>query len=80
MQAALSAYNTGSFLSGFRERLRGPKYYGRRRRTRPGWRRAARQSVTAEAVKRAAPPPPPNPYTADTQIYVREVSTLDPVE
>ena len=76
LQAALSAYNTGSFYRGF-ENGYVARYYG------PGGVPAlaggVQQAVlTAEAVKRAAPPPPPNPYTADTQIYVREVSTLDP--
>lgn len=76
LQAALSAYNTGSFYRGF-ENGYVAKYYG------PGGVPAlagdARQAtITAEAVKRAAPPPPPNPYTANTQIYVREASTLDP--
>jgi type IV secretion system protein VirB1 len=76
LQAALSAYNTGSFHRGF-ENGYVARYYG------PGGVPALADGVqqailTAEAVKRAAPPPPPNPYTADTQIYVREVSTLDP--
>jgi hypothetical protein len=33
-------------------------------------------TMTAAAVKRAAPSPPPNPYTAETQIYVREASNV----
>lgn len=76
LQAALSAYNTGSFYRGF-ENGYVAKYYG------PGGVPAlaggVRQAtVTAEAVNRKAPLPPPNPYTANTQIYVREASTLDP--
>jgi type IV secretion system protein VirB1 len=76
LQAALSAYNTGSFYRGFEDGYVA-RYYG------PGGVPAlaggVQQAVlTAEAVKRAATPPPPNPYTADTQIYVREVSTFDP--
>ena len=76
LQAALSAYNTGSFDRGFANGYVA-RYYG------PGGVPAlaggVKQAVlTAEAVKRAAPPSPPNPYTADTQIYVREVSNLDP--
>jgi type IV secretion system protein VirB1 len=72
LQAALSAYNTGNFSRGF-ENGYVAKYYG------PGGIPAlaggVRQAtLTAEAVKRAAPRPPPNPYTADTQIYVREAS------
>ena len=69
LQAALSAYNTGSFFQGF-ENGYVAKYYG------PNGVPAlaggvGRTIVTAAASKRAAPPP--NPYTADTQIYVREV-------
>lgn len=76
LQAALSAYNTGSFYRGFANGYVA-KYYG------PGGVPAlaggVRQAtLTAEAVKRAAPPPPPpNPYTADTQVYVREASSAD---
>jgi type IV secretion system protein VirB1 len=74
LQAALSAYNTGNFYRGFANGYVA-KYYG------PGGVPAlaggVRQAtVTAAAVKRAAPPPPPNPYTADTQIYVREATTF----
>lgn len=76
LQAALSAYNTGSFSRGFANGYVA-RYYG------PGGVPAlaggVRQAVlTAEAVKHAPPPSPPNPYTADTQVYVREVVTLDP--
>lgn len=76
LQAALSAYNTGSFYRGVANGYVA-KYYG------PGGvpalaggRRQA--TITAEAAKRDAPPPAPNPYTANTQVYAREVSTLDP--
>ena len=76
LQAALSAYNTGSFYRGFANGYVA-RYYG------PGGVPAlaggVQQAVlTAAAVKHAAPPPPPNPYTADTQVYVREVSAFDP--
>ena len=75
LQAALSAYNTGSFYRGFANGYVA-KYYG------PGGVPAlaggVQQAVlTAEAVKRAAQLKPPNPYPADTQVYVREVSSLD---
>lgn len=76
LQAALSAYNTGSFYRGFANGYVA-KYYG------PGGVPALaggirQATLTAEAVKHTAPAPPRNPYTADTQVYVREVSTLDP--
>jgi type IV secretion system protein VirB1 len=76
LQAALSAYNTGSFYRGF-ENGYVARYYG------PGGVPAlaggVQQAVLmAAAVKRTAPLPPPNPYTADTQVYLREVSTVDP--
>ena len=76
LQAALSAYNTGSFYRGFANGYVA-RYYG------PGGVPALADGVqqavlTAAAVKHAAPPPPPNPYTADTQVYVREVSSFDP--
>ena len=75
LQAALSAYNTGSFYRGFANGYVA-RYYG------PGGVPALADGVqqavlTAAAVKHAAPPPPPNPYTADTQVYVREVSSFD---
>ena len=71
-----SGHASGSFYRGF-ENGYVARYYG------PGSVPALaggvqRAVLTAEAVKRAAPPPPPNPYTADTQVYVREVSTFDP--
>jgi len=74
LKAALSAYNTGSFFRGFANGYVA-KYYG------PDGVLAlaggVQQAVaTAAAVKRAAPPPPPNPYTADTQVYVREASSV----
>ena len=74
LQAALSAYNTGSFYRGF-ENGYVAKFYG------PGGVPALaggvmQATVTAAAVKRAAPPPPPNPYTAATQIYVREATSV----
>lgn len=76
LQAALSAYNTGSFYRGF-ENGYVARYYG------PGGVPAlaggVQQAVlTAAAAKHPARPPRPNPYTADTQVYVREVSSFDP--
>jgi type IV secretion system protein VirB1 len=75
LQAALSAYNTGNFFRGFANGYVA-KYYGRNGV--PALTGNVRQvTVTAVAVKRVAPPPPPpNPYTADTQIYVREATTF----
>lgn len=77
LQAALSAYNTGSLSRGFANGYVA-KYYG------PGGVPALaggvhQATITAEAARRAspAPPPPPNPYTAETQIYAREVSSHD---
>jgi type IV secretion system protein VirB1 len=72
LQAALSAYNTGSFYQGF-ENGYVAKYYG------PNGRPAVtgdvgRTIAAVTAAKRGAPPP--NPYTADTQIYVREVTSF----
>lgn len=72
LQAALSAYNTGNFYGGF---VNGyvAKYYG------PGGIPAlagdVRQAMSkVEAAQRNAPSASPsNPYTADTQVYVREV-------
>ena len=73
LQAALSAYNTGNFYRGFANGYVA-KYYGRS--AVPALAGGVREAtMTAAAVKRAAPPPP-NPYTADTQIYVREVSSV----
>ena len=74
LQAALSAYNTGNFYRGF-ENGYVAKYYGRN--SVPALAGGVQQAtLTAAAVKRAATPPPPNPYTADTQIYVREASSV----
>ncbi|MBN8904921.1 MAG: hypothetical protein BGO51_26190 [Rhodospirillales bacterium 69-11] len=76
LQAALSAYNTGSFYQGF-ENGYVARYYGSGGI--PALAGGVQQaSLTAAAVKHAALPPPPNPYTADTQVFVREVSNLDP--
>ncbi|MGI4946534.1 MAG: lytic transglycosylase domain-containing protein [Janthinobacterium lividum] len=70
LKAALSAYNTGSFYRGFANGYVA-KYYG------PNGVPALAGGVQqAAAVKPAAPPPPPNPYTADTQVYVREASSV----
>lgn len=76
LQAALSAYNTGSFYRGFANGYVA-RYYG------PGGVPALaggmqQAVVMAAAVKRTVPPPSPSPYTADTQVYAREVSTFEP--
>ena len=74
LQAALSAYNTGNFYRGFANGYVA-KYYGRS--AVPALAGGVREAtMMAAAVKRAAPVPPPNPYTADTQIYVREASSV----
>jgi type IV secretion system protein VirB1 len=68
LQAALSAYNTGSFDRGFANGYVA-HYYG------PGGVPALVGGVDAaitELAKRAAPPP--NPYSADTSVFVREAS------
>lgn len=74
LQAALSAYNTGSFYRGFANGYVA-RYYG------PGGVPALAGGVreaaaTARAVKHAAPAPPPNPYTAGTSVFVREASNV----
>jgi type IV secretion system protein VirB1 len=73
LQAALSAYNTGNFHRGF-ENGYVAKYY------RPNGVPVLADEVrstpaTAATVKRALPPPP-NPYTADTQIFLREAMNV----
>ena len=77
LQAALSAYNTGSFYRGFANGYVA-RYYG------PGGVPAlaggVRQAAATEAaVRRATPLPPPNPYTADTTVYAREAVRV-PIE
>ncbi|MDT7953491.1 MAG: lytic transglycosylase domain-containing protein [Acetobacteraceae bacterium] len=73
LQAALSAYNTGSFYRGFANGYLA-RYYG------PGGVPALAGGVreaaaTAGAMKHTAPPPT-NPYTADTSVFVREASNV----
>jgi type IV secretion system protein VirB1 len=73
LQAALSAYNTGSFDRGFGNRYVA-RYYG------PigvPTLTAVPRAASAGLTKRSAPPS--NPYTADTSVFVREVSHV-PVE
>jgi type IV secretion system protein VirB1 len=67
LEAALSAYNTGDFDRGFSNGYVG-KYFGRREVP------ALPVGLRHETVQRAAPPP--NPYTADTQIYLREALNI----
>jgi type IV secretion system protein VirB1 len=74
LRAALSAYNTGDFYRGFANGYVA-RYYG------PGGVPALaggvqQATVTAAAVMRAAPRPLPNPYTADSQVYVREATNV----
>jgi type IV secretion system protein VirB1 len=66
LQAALSAYNTGDFDRGF-----GNGYVARYFPRSGAPARPAR--VRHAAVPRAARP---NPYTADTQIYLREATNI----
>lgn len=69
LQAALSAYNTGSFFQGF-ENGYVAKYYGPNGV--PAFTGDVGRTIGAVAASKRATPPP-NPYTANTQIYVREV-------
>jgi type IV secretion system protein VirB1 len=73
LQAALSAYNTGDFARGLQNGYVA-KYY------RPGGVPALaggiRRATVTAAAERHASPSPPNPYTADTQIYIREATNL----
>jgi type IV secretion system protein VirB1 len=72
LQAALSAYNTGNFYQGFANGYVA-KYYGPNGV--PAFAGDVGRTIGAmAATKRAAPPP--NPYTADTQIYVREATNF----
>ncbi len=76
LQAALSAYNTGDFVRGFRNGYVALYYApgGDPRWRVPALAGGVRQATaTAAAAKRAAPAPPPNPYTADMRVYSREV-------
>jgi type IV secretion system protein VirB1 len=71
LQAALSAYNTGSFYRGFANGYVA-RYYG------PGGIPAlaigVRHIATTQVarVRRESPPQRQNPYTADTTVYARE--------
>jgi len=69
LQAALSAYNTGSFYRGFGNGYVA-RYYG------AGGVPALAGGLHDAITAAAAPPPPPNPYTADTSIFVREASNV----
>lgn len=74
LRAALSAYNTGSlsrgFANGYVARYLEPGGV-------PAIAGRMQQVVTAPAVKRAsAPSPGLSPYTAETQIYVREAMNV----
>lgn len=65
LQAALSAYNTGDFARGFANGYVA-RYYG-----------AAVPALASPSLpaRAATPsPPPPNPYTAGTEVYVREMA------
>jgi len=73
LQAALSAYNTGNFDRGFGNGYVA-RYYGSGGV--PALTIAPRAAI-AGLTKHAAPPP--NPYTADTSVFVREVSHV-PIE
>ena len=72
LQAALSAYNTGSFYRGFANGYVA-RYYGPAGV--PALATGLRDTAaTAAAPKHAAPPP--NPYTADTSVFAREASNV----
>lgn len=68
LQAALSDYNTGDFYRGFAN-----GYVARYYETDGVPALTVREGATA---KRPAPSPPPNPYTADTTVFVREVTNV----
>jgi type IV secretion system protein VirB1 len=72
LQAALSAYNTGTFYRGLANGYVA-RYYG------PGGVPAFAggphdAAATATSARRAAPPP--NPYTAGTTVFAREASDV----
>jgi len=73
LQAALSAYNTGSVYRGFANGYVA-RYYG------PGGVPALagglRDAAATATPATRAPPPPPNPYTTDTSIFAREASNV----
>ena len=75
LQAALSAYNTGSFSRGF-ENGYVARYYGRA--TIPSIAGIASPAAATPVVWRASPPPAPaiNPYTADINVYQREATNV----
>ena len=73
LQAALSAYNTGSFYHGFANGYVA-RYYGRDGV--PALAGGVRQATAMAGAARRTAPPPPNPYTADTQVFVREASNV----
>jgi type IV secretion system protein VirB1 len=75
LQAALSAYNTGSFYGGF-ENGYVAKYYGRA--TIPSIAGIASPVAATPAVWRApsAPASAINPYTADINVYQREATNV----
>jgi type IV secretion system protein VirB1 len=74
LKAALSAYNTGNFSRGFANGYVA-KYYGPNGV--PALAGGVQQATAmAAAIKRAVQPPSSNPYTAGTQIYAREVSSV----
>ena len=75
LQAALSAYNTGSFYRGFSNGYVA-RYYGPAGV--PAFAGGLRDAAaTAAPAMRAAPPSPrPNPYTAATSVFAREASNV----
>jgi type IV secretion system protein VirB1 len=78
LQAALSAYNTGSFYRGLANGYVA-RYYGPRGV--PALAGAVRQAAATQvaSVPRQPPPAPQNPYTAETTVYAREAISV-PIE
>jgi type IV secretion system protein VirB1 len=74
LRAALSAYNTGGFYRGFTNGYVA-RYYGAR--SIPAFGGGVRQAkVTHVKIERTSQRPPSNPYTAGTQVFVREAAAF----
>ena len=75
LQAALSAYNTGSFYRGFANGYVA-RYYGPAGVPALAGSLREATATAAAATKRVVPVSPPNPFTADTSVFVREASNV----